>query len=239
MAILANLLRIPVKPSREIERLLGGLEGSRTPIRVEIENSNTRFYSILSIKRGLVVVAKPPGLTAGLARDGFVRFKLPGDDGRDLRMQITVPHFNLLSGGYVFLCAMPKEFAETSLRGAERYNTSRFKNLFLFLPKIKGHYRIIDISNSGCKVFMDKSLSAPGLEVGNPISPASITVGNKVDIELKAATLRSRIKSTLGFQLEVESGPTAGKYLNHFLKSLEAAETKRLNTEVESEEAAQ
>lgn len=236
--MLANLLGIPVKPSREIERILGGLEGSKTPIRVEIENSNTRFYSILTVRRGLVVVAKPPGLKAGLDRDGFVRFKLPGDDGRELRMQVTVPHFNLLSGGYVFLCSMPKEFAESSQRAAERYNTSRFKNLFLFLPKLKGHYRIIDISNSGCKVFMDQSASAPGLEVGSPISPASITVGNKVDIDLRSATLRSRIKNTLGFQLEVDSGPSSGKYLNHFLKSLEAAESKRLSTEVVSEGAA-
>ena len=60
-----------------------------------------------------------------------------------------------------------------------------------------------------------------------------------MDIDLQSATLRSRIKNTLGFQLEVGSGPSSGKYLNHFLKSLEAAESKRLNTEVASEEAAE
>lgn len=236
MAKLANLLRLPVKVDREIAHILTRLEKNKTPIRIEIENSNTRFYSILSVKRGLVVVAKPPGLTTGLARDGFVRFRLPDEDGKDLRLQITVPHFNLLSGGYVFLCAMPKEFAESSLRGAERYNTSRFKNLYLFFPKIKGLYRIIDISSTGCKVYADQAITIEGVEVDNPISPAKITVGSKVDIDLLSATMRSRIKNTLGFELQVGENGT-NKYLDHFLKSLEAADTKRLSTEVEQEDA--
>ena len=206
MAKLSNLLKMSAKPERRIMQILGRLEHQKNPIRIEIENSNTRFYSILSIKRGLVVVAKPPGLRAGLEREGFVRFKVPDEDGKELRMQVTVPHFNLLSGGYVFLCSIPKEFAESSQRGEERYNTSRFKNLFLFLPTVKGHFRIIDISRSGCKVFANQSVSFPGLEMGNPIAPASITVGNKVDIDLKSATLRARIKNTMGFQLIVGDG---------------------------------
>lgn len=232
MAKLANLLRLPVKPGREVLQILNRLENRKTPIRIEIENTNTRFYSIVSIKRGLVVVAKPPGLKEGLQREGFVRFKVPDAEGKELRLKISVPHFNLLSGGYVFLCSVPKEFAESSLRGAERYNTSRFKNLFLFLPAIKGHYRIIDISKSGCKVFLEQSVAMPGLEMGNSIIPASISVGNKVDIDLKSAIPRSRFKNTMGFELRV-GGNGSSKYLDHFLKSLEAAEVKRLNTSSE------
>ena len=236
MAKLSNLLKLPVKPEREVSRILRRLEANKTPVRVEIENSNTRFYSIISIKRGLVVVAKPPGLESGLQREGFVRFKIPDEDGRELRMQVSVPHFNLLSGGYVFLCSVPRKFAESSLRGAERYNTTRFKNLALFLPELKGYFRIIDISKTGCKVFADQSMATPGLETGSPISPASITVGNKVNIDLHSVTLRSRIKNTMGFELRVGDDGSSTKYFEHFLKSLEAAESKRLSTHTAEEE---
>lgn len=231
MAKLANLLRIPVRPERAVLQALSQLERDKIPIRVEIENNNTRFYSILSLKRGLVVVAKPPGLKGGLDREGYVRFKVPNSDGKELRMQITVPHFNLLSGGYVFLCSVPKEFADSSQRGAERYNTGRFNNLFLFLPSIKGHYRITDISETGCKVFMDSTAMRDVLEMGKPISPASIAVGNKVDIELQSATPRSRVKSTVGFELKVDGDGPSNKYLAHFLKSLEASEATRLKAD--------
>ncbi len=229
--MLSNLLKLPGSEEREVNKVLRQAEKYKTPVRIEIENSNVRFYSILSIKRGLVVVAKPPGLKGGVSREGFVRFRVPDSEDKEIRMEVTVPHFNLLSGGYVFLCRLPKEFAESSKRNSERYNTSRFNNLHLFIPEMKVRYRIIDISSTGCKVFTEKSNPKSLFEVGKPLSPASISVGDKVEIDLASAIPRSHHRNTVGFELRVDGGGSSGKYLSHFLKSLETAETTRLRVD--------
>ena len=68
------------------------------------------FRSVLAVKKGVVVVAKPDGLGKYLEKKGFVRFSLPNEEGRDLRLEVISPHFNLTSGNSVFLCKLPEEF---------------------------------------------------------------------------------------------------------------------------------
>lgn len=231
MAKLSNLLKLPRSKERQVLQVLQNAEKNKSPIRIEIENSGMRFFSILTLKRGLVVIAKPPGVKTEIARNGYVRFKNPEDENQEVRLQVTVPHFNLLSGSYVFLCQIPKEFAETSKRNADRYNTSRFNNLHLYIPTKKGQYRIIDISMYGCKVFLDRVALNNKFEVGTKLSPATISIGGKVDIDLDSVVPRSQHKNTVGFQLVVGGDGSSGKYLSHFLTSLETAESTRLRAD--------
>lgn len=234
MAKLSNFIKLPGGgPGREIQSILQGLERNKTPLRIEIENTNTRFFSVLSIKRGLIVVAKPPGLKDGVTRGGYVRFKVPKADGKELRMEVTVPHFNLLSGNYVFLCKLPTVFAESSQRKHERYNTSRFKNLHLVLPGPQFRFRIVDISREGCKTVTQNVQFEGRLQMGSPYSPATISVGGKVEIGLGAATPRSHHQAMLGFEFNLDSTETSPKYLAHFLQSLEKEESSRMSSSAE------
>jgi hypothetical protein len=230
MAKLTSLIGLPGGAKRQLNSTLAGLERSKTPLRFEIENTNTRFFSVVSVRRGMVVVAKPPGLKEGITRESFVRFKVPGKEGKEVRLEVTVPHFNLMSGSYVFLCKMPAAFADSAKRKYERYNTSRFSNLHLVLPEPQFRLRIIDISEHGCKTYTQSIKFNGRLQLGSPYHPATISVGGRVDIDLDAAIPRSQQKSTLGFEFKVHPDGTSGKYLAHFLQSLEKGETEKMRS---------
>jgi len=227
MAKLSSLIGLSRGEARQIQGILEGLERSKTPLRIEIENTNTRFFSVLSLRRGLVVVAKPPGLKESISRNAHVRFKVPGTQGKEIRLEVSVPHFNLMSGSYVFLCKIPKSFASSSQRRHERYNTSRFNNLHLVLPDAQYRLRIIDISAQGCKTYIQNLKLNGRIKVGAPVRPAVISVGGRVEIDLDAAIPRSQQKSTLGFEFQVHPDGASIRYLDHFLQSLEKEESAR------------
>jgi len=238
------------KVLKELQRL----DKVKTPVRMEIEGESIHFRTVFSIKRDLLVIAKPYGLKRGLKRDGFVRFKVPdAEEDLELRLKVAVPHFNMLNGAQAFLCHIPKEFAETSLRDSMRYNTTRYANLFLFIPSQKQQFRIIDMSDKGCKVFVgvdaeqeegelakkkDTNGSGNGkkngakkiLEMGEQIQGAQILVGKNVEINLEMLVPRSRHQKTAGFQFRVDANGDSAKYLTHFMKQLDASQEKRLST---------
>ncbi len=230
MAKFPSLFRAGKNETKEVMRALANLESKKTPVRIEIESENIRFFSVVSLKRGLVVIAKPPGLRKGIKREGFVRFSIP-EVQKDLRFEVTVPHFNLLSGGYVFLCKIPQNFAAPSQRTTERYNTSRFKNLHLYFPVLRTRFRVIDISVSGCKVFSQGTNAGSIFQLGTAVEPVKITVGQKVEIDLAGVVPRAFSGSTVGFQLQIGSDGRAAKYLQHFISSLESAEITSLKVE--------
>ena len=224
-----ELLRLGESEERTVSRVLERLAASKLPIRLEVEEANIHFYSVFSIRRGLVVLAKPGGLQKELKREGFVRFRVPDMEGKEIRLSIAVPHFNLLSGNYVFLCEIPKKFAEPSRRSNDRFNTRRFNNLKLTIPALLREFRIIDISMEGCKIFIGNG-SDPTIafSMGKPYTPAKITVGAKVEIQLDAVIHRSRYDKTVGIQFQLNGSQEARKYLSHFIKSLESSEQERL-----------
>jgi len=238
MVGLKKILSFGDSQERELRNLLQSLHQDKTPIRLEIEEANVHFYTVLSVRRNMVVVAKPPGLQKELKRDGFVRFRVPGDSGKEVRLTVAVPHFNLLSGSYVFLCDIPKEFAEPSRRSNDRFNTSRFKNLVLAFPSLRRQYRIVDISLEGCKVYVGGNGNGGdeeknGFSLGEVLNHAKITVGSKVEIDLEAVVPRSEFGGTVGIQFQIAQGSESRKYLSHFIKSLESSEQQRLHAEAE------
>ena len=229
MSGLKSLFGLGESEERTIEKVLSRLASAKTPIRLEVEEANIHFYSVLSIRRGLVVLAKPGGLQKELKREGFVRFRVPDVEGKELRLPIAVPHFNLLSGSYVFLCDVPKTFAEPSRRTSDRFNTRRFSNLKLTIPALVREYRIIDISLEGCKIFTggNEDPTMP-FSMGETLSPAKITVGQKVEIDLNSVVPRSQTGKTVGIQFQMNGNDDSRKYLSHFIKSLESSEQERL-----------
>ena len=229
MSGLKDLLGLGEKEERTIVKILERLSSAKTPVRLEVEEANIHFYSVISIRRGLVVLAKPGGLQKELKREGYVRFRVPEVEGKEIRLSIAVPHFNLLSGSYVFLCDIPKAFAEPSRRSNDRFNTRRFNNLKLTIPALTREFRIIDISMEGCKIFTGgKTDPAAQFAMGETLSPAKITVGTKVEITLEGITPRSRTDKTVGIQFQMNGNADSRKYLSHFIKSLETSEQERL-----------
>lgn len=211
-----------------LTRILKRLGLARTPVRLEVEGTEASFFTVLAVRTGMVVLSKPTDLPEGLlTQGGWVRFVIPEGGREVVRMRISNPNFRRSRGDYVFLCDMPEQFSGQSKRESDRYNTSRFNNLYLQLPQAQEPFRIIDISRTGCKIYIGGE-ELPE-ELGAELQSCKVMVGSKkVEIGLDACFLRVVHPPIAGFEWKVSSQGPALKFLAHLLKSLYDAEFGRL-----------
>jgi hypothetical protein len=173
-------------------------------------------------------VAKPAGLGPYLKKDSMVRFSVPDEPGRDVRLQVASPHFNLTSGNAIFICNFPTEFSEGTKRRSTRFNTSRFNNLHLSVPTLKYRFRIIDLSLNGLKIYVQGD-PAEMFPLGKPISPANIAI-SKVNAELTAIIPRVHKGNTVGCEFQAAQNSTALKYIAHLINSLQKSEQEKIQS---------
>lgn len=230
MAKLTDFLGFSNQEQKEVVKTLQMLERQRTPVRIEIENTRIRFNTIISIKRGMVVIAKPSGLNQDLKTGGSVRLKIPEADAREVRLEIITPNFNLTNGASVFLCKMPVQFAGGSRRAAERYDTSRFNNLRLGLADVEQQFRLIDISLGGCRIKARSSEARKFFPLEKGITSASILLGANVSVTLSSMVPRMHSDSAVGVQYQVSPEGNNMKYLQHLLLSLAKTEDERMKS---------
>jgi len=230
MARFMNLLSSQGKDDKEILAALNLLDKHRVPVRMEIENTSIHFNTRISVKSATVIVAKPLNLKEGLAKGGTVRFKIPDSEGREMRMEVLTPHFNLTNGNPVFLCKIPTSFAASNQRGAMRFNTSRFTNVTLAFDNHPEKYRVVDLSTAGCKVFLASKEAKERFSVGVPMHGARIELGQKASVHLKVVVPRNLRGQAVGCQFEVSDEGASKKYLQHLMQSLEKSELERYRT---------
>jgi hypothetical protein len=211
---------------KEVADALRTLDRRKTPLLMEVEQSHVHFRSVLAIKKGVVVVAKPGGIGGNLKKDAFIRYSLPDEPGKDIRMQVLSPHFNLTSGNAVFICKMPTAFAEGTKRVATRFNTSRFNNLHLVLPDQTEQFRIIDLSINGVKVFAQGKIEHT-FPIGRTISPVRIII-SKFSSELDGVIPRVHKGNQVGCEILIRENSPARKYIDHLIKSLQKQEEESL-----------
>jgi hypothetical protein len=215
----------PKSEEKEVAEALRALDRRKTPVLMEIEQTQVHFRSVLAVKKGVVVVAKPMGMS-GLKKDGFVRFSLPEEPGKDVRMQVMSPNFNLSSGNAVFICKLPTAFAEGTKRSATRFNTSRFNNLHLILPERSEQYRIIDLSINGVKVYFQGHVQEV-FPIGRTVRPVRIHI-SKFSADLDGVIPRVHKGASVGLEMLIRNGSQARKYIDHLIKSLQKQEEEAL-----------
>lgn len=215
--------------SKTVLRSLRRLATERRPVRVELENTEISFFTILDIRREKVMLSRPPGLAAQIKAGSTVRFHLPDDRKKAIRLKVLVANFQMARGGPVFLCEIPTEFAPPSKRSSDRFNTSRFKNLRLILSEQRLAMRIVDVSENGCKVYYRSEVEPDWFTSGESIPEARIEIDNRVKMELASVMPRSWTRKTLGFQFQVSQQDNAIKIFAKFLQALEKAEHDRLS----------
>lgn len=230
MARLLNLLGGGGGESREILSSLQMLDRNKVPVRMEVENAAIHFNTRISVRSGAVIVAKPLNLREGLNKGGTVRFHLPNSDGKDLRMEVLTPHFNLTNGNPVFLCKIPTAYAQSNMRVATRFSTSRFTNVTLHLEGVSGHFRVVDLSDGGCKVFLNSKEAKDHFKMGVPIKGGRIDLGDKASVHLSRVIPRNLRGQAIGCQFEVSGEGVSRKYLQHLIESLEKTELERYRT---------
>ncbi|MBI3993488.1 MAG: hypothetical protein HY342_09455 [Candidatus Lambdaproteobacteria bacterium] len=231
---MARLLGFGKRQPKSVLRALEALEHGRTPVKLEIEGTDYRYTTTLAVKRDLLVFAKPLGLGKVIQKGGYIRFRLPDSDNLEVRAQVSTPEFSTPNGISVFLCPVPKEFVRGAHRGAERFNTARYNNLYVSTwdgnnqETAVHRHRIIDLSVSGCKLVHRKGSAKVNFPIGEPIAPAVMHLGNRLKIELASLTPRVHQPSAIGCEFVVEPEGLNLKYFRHLIVSLERSEATRL-----------
>lgn len=210
-------------------RALKQLEQHRTPVRLEVENTNISFYTVISLHPKAVILNKPTDLASKALRRGrAVRFEVPDGSKNVVRLIVRRTHLRRQRGDEVFVCAMPQEFSGKSRRGAARFNTSQFSNLHLVVPQADARFRIIDISRTGCKTYVGDFDEWDLIRTGVEMRFTKIAVGDKVEIALDGLVPRLIKAPTVSFQWNVLKNSYSGRYLDHFIENLQKKELERL-----------
>jgi hypothetical protein len=217
--------------ARDVEAVLTRIAGKHETVRMEVERSLVRFDTRLALKNNTVVVAKPPALKAELRNGAFVRFAVPEDAARVMRMEVTMPHFNLSNGRPAFLCKLPNAFGAPPKRKAERFDTSHYTNLELEVPGHPGTYRIVDFSESGCRIMTAYQHPREHFPAAAQLGGAAIVLGGNARLPLASAEPRSYAGRAVGLQFTVQAGDKHRKVLGSLLRSLESAQRDAMHAE--------
>jgi hypothetical protein len=231
MASLFRLWRRGDEAANQLRSLLVRLDRQKVSIRLEIEQTQVRFTTALACKRNTVVVAKPPALGNELQAGGFVRFKVPGEGGTEIRMEVLTPHFNLTNGTPVFLCKQPTRFAQNNGRNAERYGTSRFTNLVLQVPSLPETFRVVDLSATGCRILTPYPRPREKFSLNEQVAGAWLQLGRHVKVDLAYVIPRTFHGQAIGLEFVVDPAGNQHKFLAHLIRSLEKLQSESLKAE--------
>ena len=213
--------------ARSVRRALEDLQRHQSRIRVEIEKSGIRFKSVLMLRQDVVAIGKPMGWKGELPVGTIVRFKTNERKPRELRLEVVNADFRLPNGKAFLICNTPEEFAPKSPRGSERFRTDRFRNLELSFPELGSQYKILNISESGCRIDTGRENLEAIWSVGEPITPAMVQVGKSITIELDEVIPRSIQPEVVGLEFKTGRNSKERKHLETLVKWLEKWEDRQ------------
>lgn len=191
---------------------------TKTQVRVQIENSQIRFNALIcTTHNGSVMVGKPFGVNSQLAAGSFVRLRLPGAHKRELRLEVMLPHLNLSNGHAAFVCRPPKSLTSCR-RHFERYDTMRYSNLRL--TRGQELYRLVDLSNTGLKVFLTGTQGPNLFPLGRDIAGSQLVLGLEAHVDLVRLTPRNYQHGMIGCEYAIASDSASQRYHRHLMESV-------------------
>jgi hypothetical protein len=220
MANFAELLGFGGSAKRAVQAL-ERLASERATLSVTIEGTQTRFKSRVLLKDNQVIFAKPASAQDGVRVGKFVRFRIPDEPSKEVRLEIAVPQVNLASGSSVFVCKTPEEGLTTSKRQADRLGLAHLSNVLLVMPDHSREFRLTDISATGCRVMTSPPEAKTFLPVGRELNNVFIQVGSKAKVELKSFIPRAHRRNSVGCEFTVKAEGTSLVYLQRLIDTLE------------------
>lgn len=214
--------------AKRLLETLRTIDVERTVVTVQVEGTQVRFPSRLLLKDDKVVFAKPETLGDGLRPGSVVRFKLPEDPRREVRLEVYAPHVNLASGSAVFLCRVPASGPSPAKREADRYGTAHLGNLLLVIPNRAREFRVMDISAGGCRVLTSSLEAETYFPLGRALTGVRIQAGKRASIELEAVIPRAHQNASVGCEFRVTPEGVSQAYFSQLMRSLDRAATERL-----------
>lgn len=229
MALLGGWLSAASREERAVLRALDDLAVRKLPVRLESEETGVSFFTILSLRRNGLLIARPRTLRGGLPKDSYVRITLPNQGRRQIRVPVLVPHVKLpMSMKYACICGVPTAFAGVCKRHTDRFSTARFKNLHLQLLRHQKSFRVVDLSVGGVRVFAGTESSNLAFDPDMDLAPARLRVGDRVSIELESLLPRAHVGNMVGLSMRVRNDGLSGRFLLNLLNRLQEQELLRL-----------
>lgn len=209
------------------------LARDRHPVHVQVEHTGVAFQSVVAIKGRSVVIARPWRLGHRLKAGQWLRVYDPALPEAGLRLSIVHPNFLLLNGNTVIVADGEAELAGPNQRQTPRYDTSILEGLYLALPNDKRRFRVLDLSQTGCRVAVG-DLDAMGLlPPDKPLGPATL-LARSTEIALHHVLARTYGERVVGCEFRVASDGQSGLLLAKLLEKLaaDAARRYRVNRSV-------
>jgi hypothetical protein len=203
--------------------VLRQLDNDRTTLSVQIEGAPVRFKTRLLLKDDQVVFSKPDGIRESLRAGKHVRFRIPDDPTREIRLQVFAPQINLASGSAVFVCKLPSADSAPAKRGADRHGVAHLTNVALVMPKRDREFRLTDISLTGCRIAISQGEAKTIFPLGRPLGDVHIQVGAKAKVELASIVPRSHHPGAVGCAFTVKGEGHSQIYLKRMIETLDRA----------------
>ena len=212
-----------------VGHVLRKISSQQQAVRIEIDAALARFNTGILLRDGLVLVGKPEGLDPSLKLGDTARFRIPWNNKFEVRMETVVLHLNLKNGTEVFVCKSPTGRAHAVRRTADRFNTSRFRNLHLRLPALNDAFPIVDLSAAGCRVEADPKLLRSSFGVGPRIWEGLVHVKDKLQVQLDLIIPRVYHEETVGLEFKVNRRGNHERKLSTLLGILAMGELNQVS----------
>lgn len=211
------------RPDTALKRLAR----EKRPVQVQLEHLGVSFQSVLAVKGRSVVIARPRRLGHALKPGHWLRVYDPDLPDAGLRMPIVHASFLLTNGNTVIVADADAELAGPNQRRLPRYDTSRLESLFLTLPAQQRRFRVLDLSQAGCRVAVGDANALPVLPPDEPVSPAAL-LARSTRIDLHHVVARTHSTGIVGCAFRAAEDGRAGLLLGQLLEKLAADAAKRL-----------
>lgn len=230
MALFGGRFSAANRAQRAVVRALTELSEAQTPVHLLSEQTGVSFYTLVSLHKTALVIARPRAVPGGLPKGTHILLTLPNRQRQQVRMAVLAPKVKLpFSMRYACVCTLPNEFSGQCRRGSDRINTKRYGNLRLHLPEQGRSYRVLDISNTGLRVFLaEEDANLMLFEEGMEVAPAHLQVGKRVQIQLERLVPRAKGGNWVGLEMSVAPDGTSERFLLNLLNKLREAELSQL-----------
>lgn len=187
------------------------------PVWFELEFTQIRFRSRLTLQDGQVVVAEPIGLKGVLTPESHVRVRLPDRQDEEIRLKIVVPHADSGDGSAAFICSAP-DGPVKSMRTGDRYSVKHDDRLRL---EWRRHvFPLVDLSLSGLRIVLPASQTHQDLPIGHNLGAANLMFDAEVWVRLGQVIPRNRQERTIGCEFKMVMDPVSQQNLIALVESL-------------------
>jgi hypothetical protein len=200
---------------------------TKTPVRVQIDQTLIRFKAQLAVQPdGKVVIRKPFGLNGYLASGTCVRLRIPGAEKREVRLEVLVSDQIRSTGELEFVCK-PLESLLQCRRTHDRFDTSEHAHLGVVIGGTR--LQLFDISERGFRAGPASALSPETIMLGREIPEVRLELGWDAQIRFARVVPRNFREFAIGFEFVPETDRASERYLRHLLDTLRRSDRAHMN----------